>query len=129
MSRLKELVREPALLIEIASSVVLMLVAFGVGLNGDQQTYIVAAVVALLGLLKALLTRPFVVAFLTDCLRALLVLAASFGVAVTADQIAMVTMVTGLVMTAIIRGQITPARDPKIAPDGAGAGPVTGAAA
>lgn len=127
MDRFKELVREPALLIEIVSLIVVTIVSFGVGLKGDQQTYIVAAFVALLGLLKAFLTRPFVVAFLTDFIRVGLILAASFGVALSADQISQVSMLIGLITTVIIRGQITPSQSPVIAQGGSGAGPVAGA--
>lgn len=126
MTRFKELIREPALLIEIVSLVVVTVVSFGVGLHGDQQTYIVAAFVALLGLLKAFLTRPFVVAFLTDFIRAGLILAASFGVALSADQISQLAMLVGLVTTVIIRGQITPTQSPVVEPGGSGAGPVAG---
>lgn len=128
MDRFKEFVREPALIIEVFSLFVVTLVSFGIGLRGDQQTYIVAAFVALLGLLKAFLTRPFAVAFLTDFIRAGLILAASFGAALTADQISQVSMLIGLVTTVVIRGQITPAKSPIIEPAGSGAGPVTGRA-
>lgn len=128
MNRFRQLVREPALLIEIVSLLVVTLVSFGIGLKGDQQTYIVAAFVALMGLLKAFLTRPFAVAFLTDFIRAALVLAASFGVTLSADQISQFSMLVGLITTVVIRGQITPARDPVIEPGGSGAGPVSGRA-
>lgn len=128
MDRFKELVREPALLIEIVSLIVVTVVSFGVGLKGDQQTYIVAAFVALMGLLKAFLTRPFVVAFLTDFIRAGMILAASFGVALSADQISQLAMLVGLITTVVIRAQITPTMSPVIQPEGAGAGPVAGAA-
>lgn len=128
MNRFQELVREPALLIEIVSLTVVLVVSFGIGLNGDQQTYIVAAFVALMGLLKAFLTRPFAVAFLTDFIRAGLILAASFGVALTADQISQLAVLVGLITTVVIRGQITPTRSPVIAQGGAGAGPVAGRA-
>ena len=128
MNRFQELVREPALLIEIVSLTVVMVVSFGVGLGGDQQTYIVAAFVALMGLLKAFLTRPFVVAFLTDFIRAGLILAASFGVALSADQISQLAVLVGLITTVVIRGQITPTRHPVVQQGGAGAGPVTGMA-
>lgn len=128
MSRFKELVREPALLIDLTETLVLMVVAFGLGLSGDQQNYIVAAVVALLGLLKASMTRPFAVAFLTDFGRAALVLLASFGVGLSADQIALIITALGTVTTVAIRGQITPTKSPVVKADGAGAGPVAGAA-
>ena len=125
-NRLKSLIREPALLIDLAETLVLMVVAFGVGLSGDQQTYIVVTVVALLGLLKAFLTRPFAVAALTDFGRAALALMASFGVGLTADQIALVVTALGLIATVVIRGQITPKADAVVQPGGAGAGPVAG---
>lgn len=128
MTRFKELVREPALLIDLAETLVLLVVAFGLGLSGDQQNYIVAAVVAGLGLVKALATRPFMVAALTDFGRAALVLLASFGVGLTADQIALTVTALGLVTTVIIRGQITPVGSPVVEAGGAGAGPVAGAA-
>lgn len=128
MNRFKDLIREPALLIDLAETLVLMVVAFGLGLSGDQQNYIVAAVVALLGLLKASMTRPFAVAFLTDFGRAALVLLASFGVGLSADQIALIVTALGTITTVVMRGQITPAKDPVVKVDGAGAGPVAGAA-
>lgn len=128
MNRLKDLIREPALLIDLSETLVLMVVAFGLGLSGDQQNYIVAAIVALLGLLKAIMTRPFAVAFLTDFGRAALVLLASFGVGLSADQIALIITALGTVTTVIIRGQITPTKSPVIQPEGAGAGPVAGRA-
>lgn len=111
-ARLRELVREPALIIDLVETIVVLVVAFGVGLSGDQQTYIVAAVVAVLGALKGLTTRPFAVTLLTDAVRAILVLAASFGVGLTADQIALIATALGTVVTLVARGQITPAVEP-----------------
>lgn len=124
MERIKSLIREPALLIDLAETLVLMVLAFGIGLSGDQQTYIVAAFIALLGLLKAFLTRPFAVAALTDFGRAALCLMASFGVGLSADQIALIVTSLGLISTVIIRGQITPTSSPVVDPIGSGAGPV-----
>lgn len=115
-ARLRELIREPALLIDLVETLVVLLVAFGVTLSGDQQTYIVAAVVALLGLAKGLLTRPFAVTLLTDAARAVLVLAASFGVGLSADQIAVIATGLGTIVTLIARGQITPTSTPSLPP-------------
>ena len=112
MTRLRELLREPALLIDLTETLVVLVVAFGIGLSGDQQTYIVAAVVAVLGLAKGVLTRPFTVTLLTDAARAVLVLAASFGVGLSADQIALIATALGTVVTLVARGQITPAVEP-----------------
>lgn len=112
MERLKTLVREPALLIDLSETFILMLVAFGLGLSGDQQTYIVAAVVALLGLLKAFTTRPFAVAAVTDFGRAGLVMFASLGVGLSPDQIALAVTFLGLVTTLVMTLRVTPANDP-----------------
>lgn len=128
MERLKELIREPALLIDLGETLVLLVVAFGIGLSGDQQTYIVAAIVAVLGLLKGFMTRPFPPSAVTDFGRAGLALFASFGVGLTADQIALIVTALGLITTVVLRGQITPAHDPVIDVRGAGAGPVKGEA-
>ena len=126
MDRLKALIREPALLIDLAETLVLMIVAFGVGLSGDQQTYIVATIIGLLGLLKGFMTKPFPPAVVTDFGRAALALFASFGVGLTADQITLIVTALGLVTSIILRGQVTPAKDPVIDARGAGAGPVVG---
>lgn len=126
MNRLQSLAREPALLIDAAETGLILLVAFGLGLGGDQQSYIVAAIVAALGLVKGFTTSPFPVVVLTDLGRAVLVLAASFGLAVSPDQIAIAVTFLGTLTTLVARGQITPARSLVVAPTGSGAGPVTG---
>jgi len=126
MDRLKTLVREPALLIDFVETAVIMVVAFGIGLTGDQQTYIVAAVIAVLGLFKAFVTEPFAVAAVTDVGRALLCLAMSFGVGLTSDQIAIAVTALGAATTLLISLRVTPSYDPVVSPTGAGSGPVTG---
>lgn len=128
MDRIKLLLREPALLIDTAETLLLLLVAFGLGINGDQETYIIAAIVALVGLVKGFTTSPFPVSVVPDFGRAALVLAASFGLSVSADQIAIAVTFLGTVMTLLMRSQITPKHDPVTAVEGSGAGPVKGEA-
>lgn len=128
MGRFRELLREPALLLDAVETLVVLLVAFGLSLSGDQQNYIVAAVVALVGVAKGFTTTPFPVSVIPDFGRAVLVLAASFGLPMTADQIAVLATFLGTVTTLVMRAQITPTRDPVTKPGGAGAGPVTGEA-
>lgn len=125
MDRLKALAREPALLIDLGETLLIFLVAFGAHISGDQQNYIVAAIIALVGLCKAFTTKPFPVTLVVDAARAVLVVMASFGVGLTADQIAITATMIGTVTTVIARAQITPRRDPIVAGSGAGAGPVT----
>lgn len=124
MLNLKLLIREPAMVIDAVETALVLLVAFGLGLSGDQQSYIVAAVIAGLGLLKAFKTHPFPVTMLTDFGRAALVLAVSFGLHVSADQLAVAVTFLGTLTTLIVRGQVTPVNDPVFAPSGAGSGPV-----
>lgn len=112
MEKIKSLLREPALIIDIVETAVLMLLAFGVGLSGDQQTYLVAFAVAALGLLKAIIVKPFSVVVLTDFGRALLALMASFGVGLTADQIAISVTMLGLITTLAMTSRTTPRYDP-----------------
>lgn len=126
MTRMKALIREPALLIDLAETIVLMLVAFGMGLSGDQQTYIVAAVIAIIGLAKGFMTVPFPPMAITDFGRAALALFASFGVGLTADQITLCVTALGLISSVVLRGQVTPANDPVVDVTGSGAGPVYG---
>lgn len=106
--KLKALLREPALVIDTVESLVVLLLAFGIGLSGDQQTYIVATAVALLGLLKAFLIKPFAISAVTDFGRTLLCLLAAFGVGLTADQIAVAITALGTVTTLWIRVKVAP---------------------
>ncbi len=118
MNRLKDILREPALLIDAVETGLILLVAFGLPWSGDQQAYIVAAIVAVIGVAKGVTTRPFAVSLITDLGRAVLVLAASFGLNVSGDQIAIAITFLGTVTTLVGRAQITPVSDP------VGAGPV-----
>jgi hypothetical protein len=130
VTRLKELFREPALLIDLGETLVVFLIAFGIGgFTGDDQSYLVAAIIGLVGLGKAFTTKPFAVTALTDATRAILVCAAAvFGVGLSADQIAIAATLVGTLFSLIARAQITPRRDPVVVPGGAGAGPVAGEA-
>ena len=125
-SRLQAIVREPALIIDAVETLLVLFVSLGANIHGDQQTYIVAFVIALAGLIKGFSTRPFPVSVIPDFTRAGLVLAVSFGLNwFTNDQIALIATFTGTLMTLLMRGQITPTYDPVVDATGSGAGPVT----
>jgi hypothetical protein len=114
LEKLKGLSREPALLIDLGETLVVLLVAYGVAWDKDQQGFLIAAIIALAGLGKALTTRPFPVTALTDATRAVLVVAVSvFGAGLTGDQIAVTATLVGTLFTLIARAQITPNSDPK----------------
>lgn len=127
MDRLRAVLREPALLVDLAETILVVAVAYGWALSRDQQGYIVAAIIAVAAVVKGFSTHPFPVTVFPDATRAILVVAASvFGAALTADQIAVTATLVGTIVTLIARAQITPGASPVVAPTGAGAGPVTG---
>lgn len=127
MDRLRSFVREPALLLDFVETLLVLLVAFGVSLSHDQQAYIVAAIIAVIGLLKGISTVPLPVHLITDLGRAVLVLAASFGLhGLTEDRIAVVVTFLGTLTTLVGSIRTTPVNDPILAARGAGAGPVAG---
>lgn len=119
--------REPALLIDAVETGLVLLVALGLHLGGDQQTAIVALLIALAGVAKAVTTTPWPISIFTDFARAGLVLAATFGLNwATPDKIAIVATFLGTLVTLINRAQVTPNASPVIATHGSGAGPVIG---
>lgn len=124
MDRLRLLLREPALIIDFVETLVVVLVSFGLALTHDQQAWIVAVVVASLGVAKGFATHPFPVTVITDLGRAVLMLAVAFNLRISIDQVAMLTTLLGTLTTVIARGQITPVNSPVTDPGGAGAGPV-----
>ena len=127
MDRLRALQRDPALLVDLAETLLVVAVAYGWALTRDQQGYIVAAIIAVAAVIKGFSTHPFPVTVLPDATRAILVVAVTVcGAALTADQIAVTATLVGTVFTLIARAQITPGSSPIVAPTGAGAGPVTG---
>lgn len=129
MNRLKAILREPALLVDLAETILVVAVAYGWDLSRDQQGYIVAAIIAVAAVVKAFSTHPFPVTVFPDATRAILVVAVSvFGAALSADQIAVTATLIGTIVTLIARAQITPGASPVEAPAGAGAGPVAGEA-
>jgi hypothetical protein len=123
------LLREPALLLDSLETALVMLVALGLSISGDQQNYIVAVIIAVIGIAKAWATHPFPVTLITDLSRAVFVLAATFGVHfLTPDKTAIMVTFIGTFMTLVQRIQVTPTNSAVTAPAGAGAGPVTGEA-
>lgn len=127
MERMRALLREPALLIDAFESLVVVLVALGLfGLNGDQQTNLIALFIAVLAFVKGFLTRPFPVTVIPDLGRAAAVFCVSLGLLRwSPDQITLVVTFLGTLMTVVQRSQITPRSDAVSRPGGAGAGPVS----
>ncbi len=127
-SRLKLLLREPALLIDVVETAIVVAVSLGLfSLSGESQRYLIALVIALLGLVKGFSTKPFPVTVVPDLGRAALVFFGSVNlIHLDADQITLLVTFLGTLMTLLQRAQITPVSDPVATPTGSGAGPVRG---
>ena len=122
----REVVRDPALIIDAVETALVFLVALGLTITGDQQNAIVAVLICLAAAAKAFVTSPWPVSVFTDLGRAALVLAATFGMQwATPDKIAITVTFLGTILTLVARGQITPNYSPVVDATGSGAGPVT----
>lgn len=125
MDRIRLLLREPALLADAAETLIVFLIVLGLHISGAQETYLVAAVIAVAGAVKGFTTVPFPATVIPDAVRAVVVALTSFGVLhVPADEVAVLATVVGTLVTAAMRGQITPRTSPVVSDLGAGAGPV-----
>lgn len=107
-NRIVSLIREPALLIDLVETIVLLVVTLGLTLTVDQQTWIVAAFVAAIGLAKGLLTDPFAPSLVTDFGRAALMLGASFGLNLDPDSITLIVTALGTLTTLMMTNRVAP---------------------
>ena len=114
ITRLRELLREPALLVDAFESGVVLAVALGLfHLTGESQRDLIALFIATLAVAKGALTHPFPVTVIPDVGRAALVFFGSVHLThLTADQITLVATFLGTLMTLLQRPQITPAIEP-----------------
>lgn len=128
MDRLRLIVREPAQIIDLIETGLMLLVALGLSLSNDQIGYIGAALFAVAGVLKALTTSPWPVNVFTDAARAIAVLAVAFGLDWDAQTVTVLVTFIGTIVTTMNTLRTTPNFDPVVARGGAGAGPVTGRA-
>lgn len=92
--------REPAAIVSIIEAVLAMALSFGLfSLNQDRVGAIVAAVVALFGLLTAYLTKDTLLGVAVGFAKAVLVLGATYGLNLTIEQngalLALITVVVG----------------------------------
>lgn len=103
--------REPAAWIGFAGAVLTALAGLNLpGLNAGQASAIVAFLTAAL---IAATTRPITPALLTGGITVLVALLAEYGTNVPEQWIATVTAVSLAVLSFILRGQVTPASDPR----------------
>lgn len=125
MDRLKLLVREPALLLQLVENIIAALVIINIHVSRDSEVWIMAAIVAVNGILKGLTTHPFPVHFITDLARAVLMIGISFGLNLSVDKVTVLVTLVGTIVALVGSLRTTPAYDPVTRPGGAGGGPVS----
>lgn len=100
--------REPALVLDAVKVALVMAATFGLSVSSDQQVWIVAALAAGFGLVKAWKTRPVAVTAVTDFVTAAGVLAVGFGANLTQPQLASVVAFASVVTVLLQRSQVSP---------------------
>ncbi|MCW2758044.1 MAG: hypothetical protein JWO46_1790 [Nocardioidaceae bacterium] len=110
---IKLLGQEPAALVGALEAVLTVFLSFGVlGLDQNKVALIVAAVSALLGIVTAYATKDTLLAAIIGFAKAVLVLAAAYGLSLTDSQtgslIAVITMVGGLYLRSKTNSIATP---------------------
>lgn len=110
MTRFKELLREPALVIDAFESGLVLAIAFGLfHLTGAAQRDLVALFIAVLAVGKGFTTKPFPPTVIPDFGRAAFVFFGSVHLThLTADQITLVATFLGTMTTLIATNRISP---------------------
>jgi len=116
MNRIKELVREPALVIDALESGLVLAVALGLfSLTGEAQRDLVALFITILAVGKGFMTRPFPPTVIPDLGRAAFVFFGSVHLThLTADQITLVATFLGTITTLIATNRISPVTPPPV---------------
>jgi hypothetical protein len=105
--------REPTLWLAVISSLIVLAGTFGLHLlSGQQAGLLVAAINAIAGAITAYAVRPISPAAFTYAIGAIVALAASYGLNVTAEQGAMLNGVVIPVLALLTRGQVSPEDTP-----------------
>lgn len=106
--------REPTLYLQALSAVLAVLVTFGFdGLSATQAGLIVALVSAAIGVVNAVTTRPITPAAFTTLVAAAAALLTSYGLGLSQELVGAVQVAVVAVLTLLVRGQVTPAADPR----------------
>jgi hypothetical protein len=104
--------REPAAWVGLIESVLMLLLAFGLGIDQDTFGPIMAVVVAGFGIYTAWATRDTALGAIIGFVKAALTLAAVYGLALTDGQTAAVVMVATVVVSFFQRTQTSPVDAP-----------------
>lgn len=105
--------REPVVYVAVIEAVLAFLVTFGLdGLSTEQATVILAAVVAMGGVLTAWATKDTLLSALSGAGKALLVLVTSYGINLSQEQIGLAVVMISAVGGIWLRTQTTPIDTP-----------------
>lgn len=106
--------REPALWIAVAQSLLMLLFTLGVpGVDGGLAGAVSLVLTAGATAWTALATQPISPAVFTGLIIAAVQLGTRWGLDLSEVQISSITAFVALVVTLVIRGQITPVADPR----------------
>lgn len=101
--------REPAFYVGVIEALIAVLVTFKLpGLSVEQAGYVVALVVAVGGAVTAWATRDTLLAALVGAVKAGLVLAVSYGLTVTDEQIGLIAALVSVIGSGYLRSQTSP---------------------
>lgn len=101
--------REPAVYIAVLESLLALLVTFQFdGLSPDQAALILAAAVAIGGLLASFTTRDTLLGALSGAVKAVLVLGVAYGLNLSQDQIGMTAVLVSTIAGVFLRTQTSP---------------------
>lgn len=104
---LKLLGREPALWLALVAVVVQTVSAFWIDVSADQQAWINAVAVAVVGLVTAVVTRDGISAAVLGLAQAVLALAVGYGLDWSADQQGIAMSLVAAVVSMFVRTQVT----------------------
>jgi hypothetical protein len=105
--------REPTVIIQAISVLLTILVSFRLDfLSADQSTLIIAVITAGLSAFNAFKTRPVAPAAIIGLFTAGTALLTGYGLNLSQELVGSLTAAVPVLLTLLVRGQVTPADDP-----------------
>lgn len=106
--------REPAVILEFVKALLIVVAVTLVPISADVQAGILAALIAVFGVLKGLTTRPIAPTVFTDLITAIAALLLSFGIDLGPERVAAFVTLASAAVVLIQRAQITPVQTPAL---------------
>lgn len=114
--------REPAVWVYTINVLVAVLVAYGLPLSQVQVATVSTVSTAVMALIVAILTRPFIVSALTGAVGTTLTAIAGFGLVLSEAQIGATVTALSVVLALVLRANVSPAPSTSDYPPGTHAG-------